>query len=225
MFSFLPSIFLSGIASKSTSPEEAMADYVMRQDKKALELLYGAFADDLFHYLVTLSDVTLAKDIAQKTWVKVIEKPQNYHHGHNRSGSVKAWLFTMGRNALIDEFRKTNRWVSLSDERSQFKDGENATINISDIQQTGIHAWEQQDVLSNQEQSAICEQQAQTLQLAFDRALSNLAFEQKEAFCLQQEGFSLSEIATITGDKQETIKTRIRYAKTKLKQWMENTHE
>jgi DNA-directed RNA polymerase specialized sigma24 family protein len=36
---------------------------------------------------------------------------------------VKAWLFTMACNALIDDFRKTNRWVELND-----KDGTNESV-------------------------------------------------------------------------------------------------
>jgi RNA polymerase sigma-70 factor (ECF subfamily) len=52
----------------------------------------------------------------------------------------------------------------------------------------------------------------------FDRALSSLAFVQREAFCLQQEGFSLQEIAHITHCGQETVKSRLRYAKASLRE-------
>ena len=55
----------------------------------------------------------------------------------------------------------------------------------------------------------------------FHNALKRLPMEQKEAFSLQQEGFSLAEISHICHVPQETIKTRLRYAKEKLKKALE----
>ncbi len=195
MFSFLPSLRKVSWGTEKFEPEKAMADFIMRKDKKALEALYNAFANDLYHYLITLSDATLAKDIAQKTWLKVIEKPQNYH----TAGNVKAWLFTMARNALIDEFRKTNKMVALDNNQLETE----LEFNFA-------------------EKSA---QVTQYMQVAFDKALNALAFEQRDAFCLQQEGFSLVDIASMQNTKAETVKTRLRYAKAKLKQLMEQSYE
>lgn len=191
MFSFLPSILMHSAARKQPPPEQVMADYIMRKDKKAIIALYNTFADDMYHYLLTMSDPTLAQDIVQKTWLKVIEKPHSYH----TLGSVKAWLFTMARNALIDEFRKTKRWVELENQHEELS---------SDI-----------TILSHTD----------NIQSQFDEALMALPFAQREAFCLQHEGFSLSDIATMTNNKQETIKTRLRYAKTKLKELLEHAND
>lgn len=206
MFSFIPAIFSPSSASSRANgrnkssgvhvrtPEQCMADYIMDRDKKAFDLLYKSCADDLYHYLVTLSDPTIAKDIAQQTWVKVMEKPQGYH----TQGSVKAWLFKVSRNALIDEFRKTNRLQEFDSELEEKLSAQDLHLNN----------------LLNAD-----------LESAFDHALSCLPFPQKEAFCLQQEGFSLADIALMTGSKQETIKTRLRYARNNLKQLLENLHE
>ncbi|NKC19508.1 MULTISPECIES: RNA polymerase sigma factor [Pseudoalteromonas] len=48
---------------------------------------------------------------------------------------------------------------------------------------------------------------------------------QKEALSLQLEGFSLAEIAQIVGATQETVKTRIRYAKETIKSQVSEEHE
>lgn len=191
MFSFIPSVLMPNSMRKTSPPEKVMADYIARRDKKAIIELYDAFADDMYHYLLTLSDSALAQDIVQKTWLKVIEKPHTYH----RKGSVKAWLFTIARNALIDEFRLTNRWVELDKQQE-----EPAYVNNSDLDT---------DIIKS----------------LFDKALMTLPFEQREAFCLQQEGFSLLDIATMTNSKQETIKTRLRYAKAKLKELLEHAND
>jgi len=58
----------------------------------------------------------------------------------------------------------------------------------------------------------------------FDEALSQLPFLQKEALVLQLEGFGLTEIAEITQCDRETVKSRLRYAKTKLKQLWRSKH-
>jgi DNA-directed RNA polymerase specialized sigma24 family protein len=53
--------------------------------------------------------------------------------------------------------------------------------------------------------------------VVFDYALLSLPFEQREAFCLQQEGFSLQDIASITHCPLETVKSRLRYAKDNIR--------
>lgn len=111
------------------------------------------------------------------------------------TGSVKSWLFSIARNTLIDEFRKQNRFIALDDD-IEFDDPHHQT-HIDGIMQ-------------------------QVLAAQFDRALMALPFTQREAFILQQEGFSLAEIAEITGQGHETVKTRLRYAKQSLKQRLNN---
>lgn len=200
MFSFLPAILMPSSSRKVPLPEEVMADYIMNKDKKAITALYDAFADDMYHYLVTLSDPTLAKDIVQKTWLKVIENPHRFH----TATSVKAWLFTLARNALIDEFRKTNRSIALD----ATYDGPEHTAFVANIE-------------PDLDASLLKAE----LQSSFDQALMALTFEQREAFCLQQEGFSLADIANISECKQETIKTRLRYARSKLKTLLEQAND
>ncbi len=60
---------------------------------------------------------------------------------------------------------------------------------------------------------------------AFNEALMRLSFVQREALTLQQEGFSLREIADITDASEETVKTRLRYAKNNLKHIFGADHE
>jgi RNA polymerase sigma-70 factor (ECF subfamily) len=143
---------------------------------------------------VSLSDHQLASDIAQKTWLKVYEKPQRYQ----ATAGFKAWLFRVGRNALIDEFRKQNRLISMFED-----DTVAADLLITDI----------------------CSREYEDVHEAFDAALTGMPLQQREAFCLQQEGFSLEQIAEITHYPKETIKTRIRYAREILRRKLEKYYE
>ena len=60
---------------------------------------------------------------------------------------------------------------------------------------------------------------------AFNTALKELSFVQREAITLQQEGFSLADIELITQSNAQTIKTRLRYAKQNLKQLLGDNNE
>ena len=174
----------------SWSNEELMLSYAACGDQLLLSKLYDACGNDLYHFLLTLSDSTLAKDISQLTWLKVMEKK----HLYRDSGMFKAWLFTLARNLLIDEYRKNQKFVADND-ISTFVAPE------PDYKQT-------QDRLQR-----------------FNRALENLPFVQKEAFCLQQEMFSLEDIASITHNNIETVKSRLRYAKDNLREQLKDMVE
>jgi RNA polymerase sigma-70 factor, ECF subfamily len=57
----------------------------------------------------------------------------------------------------------------------------------------------------------------QDMQQQLLTAIAELPAEQRDALLLQEQGFSLREIAEITGDGQETVKSRLRYARTQLR--------
>lgn len=173
------------------SNEQLMLNYAEKEDSKLLSQLYDECADDLYHFLLTQADSELAKDISQLTWLKVIEKK----HLYRNSGRFIAWLFTLGRHLLIDEFRKSGRLSELNKE--------------AELSST----------------TSALEPSVDNILEAFDQALRTLPFEQKESFSLQQEGFSLMEIARITTSPIETIKSRLRYAKASLKKQLENYHD
>lgn len=163
--------------------ENIMLRYAKTGDKALITQLYESCGNDLYHFVLTLSDPTLAKDICQKTWVKVIEKK----HLYQDSGQFKAWLFTLARNQLIDECRARK-------------------TSSSEI-----------DTIASKNKSLVEDKDNQNLNLCFDQALLLLTFEQRETFCLQQEGFSLHDIAVITHSGVETVKSRLRYAKENLR--------
>lgn len=167
--------------------EWLMEQYRLTQKTRFLEQLYDACADDLFHYMVTQSDPTLAQDICQKTWLKVIEKRNQYRP----SGRFTGWLYSIARNQLIDEFRRQKRIVLKEELNEDPFCSEAHNTHFSDLHE----------------------------------ALKSLPFFQREAIVLQQEGFGLQEIAKITNEDLETIKSRLRYARAKLKRIWSAEHE
>ena len=170
-----------GVAESS---DELMLKYADTGEVKYLSELIKRLGDDLYFYLIKHSDAELAKDISQQAWVKVIDKRASY----STTGSFKGWLFKIARTTLIDEYRKMNRWQSMSDE-----------FEVTSLD-PNLEALFENDKLK-----------------AFNIALDQLPFLQREALVLQQEGFRLREIASITSCELETVKTRLRYAKEQLR--------
>ncbi|MGY8837971.1 MAG: sigma-70 family RNA polymerase sigma factor [Enterobacterales bacterium] len=179
-----------------TPSKDCMASYAKSGDNRYLEQLIALYSNDLYHYLVTQSNTHLAYDVSQQTWLKVIEK----RHLYQAQTTPKAWLFKLARNTLIDEYRRQQHFVEL-DENTHLaaqndKSESGLTIGSSNISYD-----------------------------AFDAALKQLSFVQREAITLQQEGFSLTDIELITQSSLETIKTRLRYAKQSLKRLLGANNE
>ena len=176
--------------SKPFDPESLMMRFCQTGSQTDLSRLFNYYGQDLYHYLVSLSNPEIAEDVSQKTWLKVIEKK----HLYREQASLKAWLFTIAANTLRDEVRQSSRHIST--ELAQF------------------------DTLLT-----TCSESHESILERYNEALMQLPFKQRESFILQQEGFSLAQIAEITSDPQETIKTRLRYAKQHLKFKLGDDHE
>ena len=127
------------------------------------------------------------KELAEDVLQTTWLKVINTQQQNKTQSHVKNWLFTIARHTLIDEFRRQNKW-------------QNAVLGEDKILTVDL------------EQSI----QAADRLIQFNAALAQLPFLQREAFIFQQEGFSVLEIATLTNDSFETIKSRLRYARNNL---------
>ncbi|RLQ22022.1 sigma-70 family RNA polymerase sigma factor [Seongchinamella sediminis] len=61
-------------------------------------------------------------------------------------------------------------------------------------------------------------QDQEALEAATLRAVASLPREQKDALLLREQGFSLRDIAVITASGEETVKSRLRYARGQLRE-------
>ncbi len=127
-------------------------------------------------------------DVAADICQATWEKVINNRRSYSETGTFKSWIFKIARFTLIDELRRLQRWQFV------------------ELEEQADSADSMSKVIANNQ-----------LQLQFDEALAKLPFLQREAFILQQEGLRLREIAIITATEMETVKSRLRYAKTNLK--------
>ena len=167
------------------SDASLLRSYARSGDVGAFEKLYARHKDALFNYVYrSLGQFAAAEEIAQEVWIVVINQAGQYQ---KREAAFRTWLFTIGRNKVID-FQRRRANQAYTD------------IDDTAIADTGLSAEDK--VLMNQ----------------LLVQLNHLPAEQRDAFVLQQEGFSQKEICKITAVGSETVKSRLRYARASLKQ-------
>jgi len=168
------------------SEASAIARGLRRRDPDLLDRLIEQYQHRLFRYLVYLSgNRELAEDLFQETWIRVLERGHQYDGEHEFS----TWLYAVARNLTIDYLR-TKRPLSLD---GLMEDEEHAPLEAAD---TRPMAWE---VVQQHEQAE-----------RISAALVSIPAEYRETVVLRfQEGLALDEIATITGTKLGTVKSRL----------------
>lgn len=157
-----------------------------RRDPELLCRLIDEYQHRLLRYLIVLmGERSLAEDLFQETWVRVLERGYQY----NGRCEFAAWLFSIARNLSIDCLRK-KRPASLEHLQESSPDGWH---ELADPQPA---AWE----LLDQRQHAG----------RIRDALAKVPLEFRDVIVLRfQEGMSLEEISIVTGAPLGTVKSRL----------------
>jgi len=174
--------FVNGMESETS----AIARGLRRRDPDLLDRLIEQYQHRLLRYLVYLSgNRELAEDLFQETWIRVLERGGQYDGKHEFS----TWLFAVARNLTIDYLRKKAP-VSLD---GLMEDEDRAPVEPADTQPS---AWE---IVAQHEQAE-----------RIGVALVSIPAEYRETVVLRfQEGLALEEIATVTGARLGTVKSRL----------------
>src|SRR5690348_12383800 len=85
------------------SEASAIAHGLRRRDPDLLDQLIEQYQHRLLRYLVYLSgNRDLAEDLFQETWIRVLERGNQYDGKHEFS----TWLYAVARNLTIDYLRR-----------------------------------------------------------------------------------------------------------------------
>lgn len=172
------------------SDEELMRKY-QQGDTYAFELLYKKYKQAVYSFMLRqVFNRAICDELYQDVWMKLIHNQKSY----SNKGSFKAYLFQISRNRLIDFYR--------SDKSAQLDLAIDVDALIDDSN-------------TNSEEQLDQDRRLKKIQLL----LQELPQAQREAFLLkEQAGLSLAEIAEITSENIETVKSRLRYAFAKIRQ-------
>lgn len=165
-------------------------------DMAAFEALYSHFKGPLYRFFLRqCGSRALAEELYQELWMRVINHRADYQH----KARFSTWIYHIAQNLLVDHFRK--------------------------------HAPEQQgtelDELEADPDNDPAEQySSQEKVTRFIGMLRSLPDQQRQVFLLKEEaGLSLDEIAQVTGQSFEAVKSQLRYAVKKLREALsEPTH-
>ena len=158
-------------------------------DTAAFEELYAHFRAPLYRFFLRqCGSRARAEDLYQELWMRVIQYRESYRH----EARFSTWLYRIAHNLLVDQHRKREP------QRIEAElDTLEATLDADPAQQYAAH-----ESLSR-----------------FSMLLAGLPDEQRRVYLLKEEaGLSLEEIAQVTGAGFESVKSRLRYAVTKLRQ-------
>jgi RNA polymerase sigma-70 factor (ECF subfamily) len=158
-------------------------------DVSAFETLYRRHNDALYRYLLRrCQQPAVAEDLFQEVWSKIIKARETYRP----TAKFTTFLYRVAHNCFIDHLRRNRRHNVLESAEPD---------NCADSGETPEMSTERS-----------------LARRRLEIALQQLPDEQRDVFLLHEEaGFSLEQIATITGSNRETAKSRLRYAINKLR--------
>jgi RNA polymerase sigma-70 factor (ECF subfamily) len=168
------------------------ADLVVRLKKgnvRAFDEVYAAYRPRLFSFLLRLSGRRdLAEDLLQETFIKLARSAPSLTDDTN----LRAWLFTVARNAFVSH----RRW---------------AMLDVSRLLAFGA------DRASLAPRTPDEETEAARTVARLERALAELPGSSREVLLLVGvEGMEQEEVAAILGIKYEALRQRLSRARAQL---------
>ncbi len=170
-------------------------------DVHAFEQLYRRHELRVWRYLQrNLSNRAISDELMQEVWFAVARAARDYRP----IARFTTWLLTLAHNRMVDALRAT---------RHQRLSVPAGTADASTlVRQLAADSQLEPHERAQSEQHAA----------ALLAAIEQLPREQREAFLLHAEGeLTVAEIARVTGTNFETAKSRLRYARAKLRQLLQ----
>ena len=165
-------------------------------DAAAFDALYARHKGGAYRYVLRhCGHAGVADELFQDVWMNVIRARASYAP----SAKFTTWLYRIAHNRLIDHWRASGRIELVT----AGPDDEDDPLDAIPADRSG---------------EPEARAGAREVSVRLHAALSALPPAQREAFLLHQEGgLELAEIAAITGTGVETVKSRLRYALSKLR--------
>ncbi len=177
--------------------EPAFRELVRRYERPVFTLIYRM-----------VRDRALAEDLAQETFIKVLNAIRSYRPEFRFS----SWIFKIANNAAIDHLRRRELdTLSL--------DGSPHAQTPEEMQSTALQ-------LGARQESPLDEVAARELGSQIERAIAQLRPEYRSCILLRHvEGHSYEEIAQMLDLPLGTVKTYIHRARNELRGYLERTRD
>jgi RNA polymerase sigma-70 factor (ECF subfamily) len=199
--------------SKESVADEALMLAYGKGQASAFDSLYQRHKQVVFRFFVKQDlSLAIAEDLCHDTWLKIINAREKYQP----QALFRTYLFTIARNTLLDHYKKKST-------QKEENHTNNYTDNDSGNEESNIPV-NQNDLSATLVTPSVCkQQQKEQLHLALSLNIAALPIAQREVFLLKQEsGFSIEQIAHITAQHQEKVKSSWRYALKRLRKGLQH---
>ena len=178
--------------------DEALMRRFASGEARAFEKLYERHEMRVWRYVQrSVHNEAVADELMQEVWFSVSRHAAQY----KPTARFTTWLYTLAHNRMIDHHRAT---------RARFDTAGGGTIEPDQLPAGGRQSSPHAALQSEQTLDAIV------------AAVSQLPAEQRETFLLHAEAeLTMEEIARVTHVSFETAKSRLRYARRKLRELLQ----
>ncbi len=181
---------------------ELMRCYARTSDSALLAELYSRHHVSLVRFLKGLThDHALAEDLAQQTWLKIMDAAARDLYSPGPS-TFKSYLLTVARNAFLDECTRKHARARSS------------VLSAADFERAVTAQGEQESP-----DSALQASQAQSL---LKQVVSALPAEQRDVVRLWSSGASIAAMASHAGAPRDTVLSRKKYAFVRMRRELES---
>lgn len=169
-------------------------------DLLSFEVLYNRHKGGLYRYFMRhISDPSLAEDLYQEIWSKVIVQAKHY----TPSAKFTTWLYTLAHNKLVDHVRH----LSVVNK---------VLVGSHDTEVSEDPVVSKQSQIDNEQESELTNSRVAE---ALKQCIGQLPQAQKDSFLLKEEaGLSVKDIGLVLNTSFEASKSRLRYAYENLRQ-------
>jgi len=193
----------------SAASDQQVVAWAKQGHEAAFRELGRRYERPLFSLLYRMvRDRALAEDLAQETFIKVLNGIKSYRPEFKFS----SWIFKIANNAAIDHLRKKSLdTLSL--------DGSPSAETPEQMRATSLQ-------LGDHAETPLAEVESRELGTAIERAIGRLRPEYRSCILLRHvEGYSYEEIAESLELPLGTVKTYIHRARNELRVYLEDRRE
>jgi RNA polymerase sigma-70 factor (ECF subfamily) len=167
-------------------------------DVSALEELYNRYARAVYSFAVRIvGDGLVAEEILQEAFTRAWQQAGRFESAR---GSFASWLLSITHNLAIDELRKRQRRPQRA-----------SSVDITDVLRGEV------DITANVEEAAEMSELRARIRVAMDQLPKP---QQRVIELAYFEGLTQREISAVLNEPLGTVKTRMRLAMQKLKDYL-----
>ncbi|MEA2906355.1 MAG: hypothetical protein QOI12_3742 [Alphaproteobacteria bacterium] len=175
----------------SETTDEALVESIAKGDKRALQVLFGRHNVRVYRFVLRfMNDEAAAEDMVSEVFFDVWRQAERFE----RRSQVSTWLLAIARNKALSALRKRST-EALDEEVAEFIEDPSDTPEVT---------------MQKKQQTSILQECLTQLSPAHREIVDLVYYHEK----------SIEEVAEIIGVPQNTVKTRMFYARKRIAELM-----